>query len=59
MKFSAGAESEIKFVPNMPGAYFTFAEQIFHIENISLVPRGTNFIEKRTCKSKSFFLAES
>ena len=30
----------------MPQAYFTFAKQIFHIEDISLVAQGTNIIEK-------------
>ena len=30
----------------MPQAYFTFAKQIFHIEDISLIPQGMNFIEK-------------
>ena len=30
----------------MPQAYFTFAKQIFHIEDISLVAHGTNIIEK-------------
>ena len=40
----------------MPQAYFTFAKQIFHIEDISLVPQGTNFIEKGDCRSNRLFL---
>ena len=39
MKYSSNAECEIKFVPS-------YAIGIFHIKDISLVPQGTNFIEK-------------
>ena len=33
--------------PNIMGqAYFTFAKEIFYIEDISLIPLGTNYIKK-------------
>ena len=41
----------------MPQANFTFAKQIFHIEDISLVPLGTNFIEKDLVFRQGLFLA--
>ena len=40
----------------MPQAYFTFAKQIFHIEDISLVPLGTNFIENDLVFRQGLFL---
>ena len=40
----------------MPQAYFTFAKQIFHIEDISLVTSGTNFIEKDLVFRQGLFL---
>ena len=55
MKFSAYAESEMKFAHIRVSEYFTFAEQIFHSEAISLARRA-NFVEKSTCFRKCFFL---
>ena len=47
---------EMKFAHIRVSEYFTFAEQIFHSEAISLARRA-NFVEKSTCRSKCFFLA--
>ncbi len=46
----------MKFAHIRVSEYFTFAEQIFHSEAISLARRA-NFIEKSTCLGKCFFLA--
>ena len=48
MKYSATAECEIKFY--MPKAYFIREAYFTLRSNISLVPSGTNFIEKSTPK---------
>ena len=49
------SQCEIKFAHIRVSEYFTFAEQIFHSEAISLAHRA-NFVEKSTCWSKCFFL---
>jgi len=46
----------MKFAHIRASEYFTFAEQIFHSEAISLARRA-NFVEKSTCLNKCFFLA--
>ena len=46
----------MKFAHIRVSEYFTFAEQIFHSEAISLARRA-NFVEKSTCLRKCFFLA--
>ena len=48
---------EIKFVLHTPQAYFTFAEQIFHIEDISLVPKERISLKKTKSYDLVFFLA--
>ena len=53
---SLQSQCEMKFAHIRVSEYFTFAEQIFHSEAISLARRA-NFIEKSTCLSKCFFLA--
>ena len=45
VKFDAVASSEMKFAHIRVSEYFTFAEQIFHSEAISLARRA-NFTEK-------------
>ena len=47
---------EMKFAHIRVSEYFTFAEQIFNSEAISLARRA-NFVEKSTCLRKCFFLA--
>ena len=48
----------MKFAHIRVSEYFTFAEQIFHSEAISLARRA-NFVEKSTCVSKCFFLSHN
>ena len=48
----------MKFAHIRVSEYFTFAEQIFHSEAISLARRA-NFIEKSTCHGKYFFQSRS
>ena len=52
---SRRSQCEMKFAHIRVSEYFTFAEQIFHSEAISLAQRA-NFVEKSTCVSKCFFL---
>lgn len=55
MKFAACAENEIKFVPTYTAGIF-HTRSVFHItQHTSLVPHGTNFIERSTCPIKCFF----
>lgn len=42
----------------MPQAYFTFAKQIFHIEDISLVPEERISLKKALAIASAFFLAK-
>ena len=49
------SQCEMKFAHIRVSEYFTFAEQIFHSEAISLARRA-NFVEKSTCLRKCFFL---
>ena len=53
---SRRSQCEMKFAHIRVSEYFTFAEQIFHSEAISLARRA-NFVEKSTCLRKCFFLA--
>ena len=39
----------------MPQAYFTFAKQIFHIEDISLVPEERISLKKTLATASAFF----
>ena len=39
----------------MPQAYFTFAKQIFHIEDISLVPEEQISLKKTLATASAFF----
>ena len=48
---------EIKFVLHTPQAYFTFPKQIFHIEDISLVPKERISLKKTKSYDLVFFLA--
>ncbi len=41
----------------MPQAYFIREAYFTLCSNISLVPKGTNFIEKDDCESNRLFLA--
>ena len=54
VKFSAYAESEMKFVYNVRSA-FHIAQQYFTAES-NFTCRKTNFVEKSTCECKCFFL---
>ena len=48
---------EIKFVLHTPQAYFTFAKQIFHIKDISLIPKERISLKKTKSYDLVFFLA--
>ena len=41
----------------MPQAYFTFAKQIFHIEDISLVPEERISLKKALAIASAFFMS--
>ncbi len=43
----------------MPQAYFTFAKQIFHIEDISLVLQERISLKKALANASAFFLVDT
>ena len=43
----------------MPQAYFTFAKQIFHIEDISLVPKERISLKKAFATANAFFMVRA
>ena len=55
MKFSANAESEIKFVPSYAVGIFHICEANISYRRYFTRSTGTNFIEKSTDKVDAFF----